>query len=58
MGVVLQFDFYLGYTETNIQWEDWAVADFSDDENENDWKLSEETYMFTGVKRILKYADV
>jgi hypothetical protein len=24
------------YTETNIQWEEWAVADSSDDENEND----------------------
>ena len=33
------------YTETNIQWEEWAVADSSDDENEKDWKLSKETYM-------------
>jgi len=24
------------YTETNIQWEEWTVADSSDDENEND----------------------
>ena len=52
MGVVLRFNFYLvyvhsnlrlvqqveavDYTETNIQWEEWAVADSSDDENEND----------------------